>query len=429
MAVGYKHPRGTRAALNAKAAAGTIEPQQVYFITDEARLAVGLSNNSYQAFLKEGEGGGGGGGGSAITGFVVPFTGTGATQNVTIPSASSATEIMVFFGAARQLSNSYTVSGTTVTVIAPLNVACEIVKLPGFKGDTGPSGANGTNGTNGTVDTIGEYTNGANPTTPTSGLRVFARRNSGRNRLAYIGPAGIDVSVQAFLGANKIGYWGAQGNSNTAFNNAAPGIMLFNFGHAATGTATTRNVANTNMFTLSRRMGFTSAATAGASAGTRNNAMQFSRNGGYEYVARFGISQVNATTRLFAGMCHFGSAVMANSEPSTQTSIGVGTVSGQTTLHFMYGNQQQVNLGANFPVNTQNVDLYEARLFAIPGSNTTNWSVTRLNTGHYAEGSYTDNTGYIGPAALGSPQIWINNGSTASAVSVDVISQYIETDT
>lgn len=373
------------------------------------------------------------GSGGAITGFVVPFTGTGASQNVTIPAASSASELLVFFGPARQLSNSYTSIGTTVNVTAPSGVGCEIVKLPGFKGDTGATGANGTNGTNGTADAVGEYSNGSNPTSPSTGLRLFARKNAGRNRLAYIGPAGIDVSVQAFLGANKVGYWGAQGNSNTAFNTAAPGLMLFNFGHAATGTATARAVATTNLFTSSRRLGFLSSGTVGNSAGTRHNALQFWTGnaaglGGFEYVARFGISQVNATTRFFVGMST-SAAVIANSEPMNNAALlGFGANMSQTTMRVWSGGGTAVDLGANFPVKTQNSDLYEVRIFCPPNTGSAGniyWSVTRLNTGHYSEGVFDS---LYTPSGLLSPQIWINNGTTASAVAIDVISQYIETD-
>lgn len=377
----------------------------------------------------------GGGGGGTITGFVVPFTGTGASQNVTIPAASSAVELLVFFGPARQLSSSYTVVGTTLTVTAPDGVLCEVVKVPGFKGDTGTTGANGTNGT---ADLVGEYGNATNPTLPANGLKLFARKNAGRNRLAYIGPTGIDVSVQAFLGANKVGYWGALGNSNTAFNTASPGLMLFNFGHAATGTATARNVANTNLFTSTRRLGFVSGATAGSGAGTRYGTAQFWRGnqagcGGFEYVTRFGLSQVNATTRVFVGM-HSTITALPNADITTSVNtnvIGLVADASHTTFRLYANNLAKTNidLGANFPCNTQNIDLYEFRIFCAPFSTSMSWSVTRLNTGHYIEGTISaldnlpTNNGFM------APQIWVNNGTTASAVAIDVISQYIETDT
>lgn len=47
--------RGTRAQLDAAAAAGQLAAGELYLITDEARLAVGLSASSYQALAKESE--------------------------------------------------------------------------------------------------------------------------------------------------------------------------------------------------------------------------------------------------------------------------------------------------------------------------------------------------------------------------------------
>ena len=55
-----QHKRGSRAALNALAASNGLLVGQIYFITDEDRLAVGLSVSSYQAMAKQGEGGGAG---------------------------------------------------------------------------------------------------------------------------------------------------------------------------------------------------------------------------------------------------------------------------------------------------------------------------------------------------------------------------------
>lgn len=55
MAVGYKLPRGTRAALDAKALAGTIVVGQPYLITDEGRIALGLTTGTYEVYAKESE--------------------------------------------------------------------------------------------------------------------------------------------------------------------------------------------------------------------------------------------------------------------------------------------------------------------------------------------------------------------------------------
>ncbi len=85
-----------------------------------------------------------------------------------------------------------------------------------------------------------------------------------------------------------------------------------------------------------------------------------------------------------------------------------------------------VDLGANFPADTQEVDLYETRFYCAPNSDRIGVSLERLNTGHRAEATLTTDLPDAG--TLLCPQIWINNGAVAAAVGVDVMSQYIETD-
>lgn len=53
MAVKYKHPRGTRSALNSLAGSSGLETGQIYVITDEARIAVALSASTYATYAKE----------------------------------------------------------------------------------------------------------------------------------------------------------------------------------------------------------------------------------------------------------------------------------------------------------------------------------------------------------------------------------------
>ena len=49
-----------------------------------------------------------------------------------------------------------------------------------------------------------------------------------------------------------------------------------------------------------------------------------------------------------------------------------------------------------------------------------------MNGGSFYEGS--TNTNIPDSTTLLSPQIWTNNGTTALACGIDVVSQYIETD-
>jgi hypothetical protein len=56
-----QHKRGTRSALDALATANGLLPGQIYIITDESRIAVALSVNTYETYAKQSEAGGGGG--------------------------------------------------------------------------------------------------------------------------------------------------------------------------------------------------------------------------------------------------------------------------------------------------------------------------------------------------------------------------------
>lgn len=68
--------RGTRAQLDAAAAASQLRQGEPYLITDESRIAVGLSAITYEAFSIEGEGGG-----------------TGITTSDTAPASPSANDL------------------------------------------------------------------------------------------------------------------------------------------------------------------------------------------------------------------------------------------------------------------------------------------------------------------------------------------------
>ncbi|SMF70480.1 hypothetical protein [Allosphingosinicella indica] len=55
-----QHKRGTRAALDALAAANGLKTGQIYLITDEGRIAVATGMGAYVAYAKQSEAGGGG---------------------------------------------------------------------------------------------------------------------------------------------------------------------------------------------------------------------------------------------------------------------------------------------------------------------------------------------------------------------------------
>jgi hypothetical protein len=88
------------------------------------------------------------------------------------------------------------------------------------------------------------------------------------------------------------------------------------------------------------------------------------------------------------------------------------------------GTATATDLGANFPANTSGADLYELAIWCAPNSGTINYRVERLNTTFVAEGALS--TDLPVNTALLAPQVWVNNGTTAATVAIDVMSQYVD---
>ena len=258
---------------------------------------------------------------------------------------------------------------------------------------------------------------------------IFIKKIAGRAMAAQIGPSGLDTALQANLGGNKVAMWMPAGGSTTA-----PGV----FGMAAlsvTGTATARPVAVTNLLTRMTRLGYVSAATAGALAGAREAVAKYTTGagpglGGFFARYRFGVSDAAtvAGARMFVGLDALAAAP-TNIDPSTKVNcLGVGQIAASNNLHIIYGNataKTPINLGANFPANT-NADAYELNLFAPPAGGCY-WQVRRLNTTFEATG-FLPSTEIPIATQLLCHQLWRCNNATALAVGLDVCGIYIETD-
>lgn len=280
----------------------------------------------------------------------------------------------------------------------------------------------------------------ASPTVPAADfVTLFNRKIAGRSMLAQIGPSGLDTAMQPLLARNKVGFWCPPGNATTL-----PGVFGFT-AYTAVGTVTARNVATTNIFTRMRRLGYVTAATAGALASTRVAVAQITTGvtlvgvvaGGFFKVIRFGISDsagVVAVARMFVGI---SSSIVAatNVEPSTLVnSIGVGCGAADSNLFLYYGGsaaQPPINLGAAFPLLAASTDVYELALFCAPGSASVGYQVTRINTGDSVSGILTGAAGTVLPSSstlLTYSNNWRTNNTAAAAVGLDIFSDYIETD-
>ena len=273
------------------------------------------------------------------------------------------------------------------------------------------------------------WSEGATIATPTAGLTTYAKDLGGRQMFAQRGKSGVDYSFQPFLARNSVFLHRANGNSaaSTTLGNVAP---------TAAGTATVRNVATTNFFTWTRRIGYISATTGNASSGLRHSQLQYGIGnaaglGGFHFVARFGISDLALATgaRLFVGLTS-STAILGNAEPSSFANIiGVGLDAADTTLQIMHndgaGTATKINLGASFPEST-NTDFYELALYCAPNGTTVFYEVVNLTTGVETSGSITTNLPLN--TQLLTWQIWRHNVATGIAVGIDVSSVYLETD-
>lgn len=276
------------------------------------------------------------------------------------------------------------------------------------------------------------------PASPSSGItRLFRRAIAGREMPAFIGPSGLDSTLQPLLARNKVGFWCPPGNATTV-----PGIFGFT-AYTATGTATSRAFATTSVLTRMRRIGYVSGATAGSLCGARVSVAQITTGttiggvpvGGFFKVIRFGISDAASVTtaRMFVGISAT-TAAPTNVEPSTLVNcVGVGHNLAHTNLHLFHGGsaaQTPIDLGANFP-KTPNA-VYELALFCAPASTNIGYTVSRLDASVPAvAGLLTGTAGTQLPSpttAMTYAQSWRSNGTTASAVGLDICSDYIETD-
>jgi hypothetical protein len=267
------------------------------------------------------------------------------------------------------------------------------------------------------------------PSTPSAGATLFARRRAGRHMAAQIGPIGRWYEFQPSLGATKIGFAQAAG--------AGTGITIIGITAAtASGTATTRTIANTSLLASTRRIGYVITAAAADSptgwslAGAqalwwRGNAAGV---GGFCFVARFGFNSFTGGAggnRAFIGLT---AIPWTTADPSNLLNmVGIGLDSGDANFFVM------TNDGSGSPTKTDTAiavvadKLYEVRVFCSANDTKIAVSLERLDDGVLYEQTVTTdlpvNTTFLGAA------VRANSGSSATTgAAIDILQAYIETD-
>lgn len=239
--------------------------------------------------------------------------------------------------------------------------------------------------------------------------------------------------VQPFIGRRHVAVWQPRGAGSVVLP-PERGFPPPTNG----GTATGRVIANTNLLTSLQRVADVSAAAGGSTAYFYTGNDYFWRGnaagrGGFHCVFKFAISDAAlvATGRTFVGL-YAGGAVWADADPSTRVNVvGVGNNNGDANLQLYASGavaQARTDLGVNFPAQTTNVDIYELHLFSTANGERISYQLNRVNTGHTVTGSITAAAALPDAGMFMGPLFWRSNGGTASAVGIDLIGFYAETD-
>lgn len=262
------------------------------------------------------------------------------------------------------------------------------------------------------------------PAAPSAGGAIFAQQPAERTTLAYLGPNGRITPVQPCLATHFVGIWQPPGGATTV-----PGVYGLPV-MTVVGTATARTPAATNLVTRTKRLGYVSAATAGALASMRTALLLHSCGdgsiGGFYFSVIFAITDAAtvAGARMFIGM-HNLTTAPTNLDPATFTNcVGLAQLSGDATqLYICYGGsaaQTAIALGTNFPGNNSG-KLLRFQIYAPSDvANTFYYQVDNLTDGHRATGTLTG-------AATVVPQSGTflamrnhrTNNATALAVAID----------
>jgi hypothetical protein len=274
----------------------------------------------------------------------------------------------------------------------------------------------------------------APPTAPAAGgLKMFARDVGGRILPASMGPSGLDSPLQPHLALNAIAMAQPRGQ----------GVGIDSFGTAmtATGTATAKNWASTNLYTQMRGLNYlVTVAATNAIAGFRGSDARWmvggnaAERGGFHFVCRWGPATgvATATTRSFVGLWGTNTAP-TDVEPSTLLNIvGMGWDAADTNIQFMHndgsGACTKIDLGASFPVPTVDAqEVYEIVMFSPPGTTqSVTYRIRNLRTAVEATGTVTTNLPLTTQTIV--QQAWMSVGGTSSVIGITLFKVYIETD-
>lgn len=276
------------------------------------------------------------------------------------------------------------------------------------------------------------------PATPASGfLNLYAKQIANRNVPKWVGPAGVDVPVQASLGYNRVTTMCPAGGTTATTVVSMMGPTGGFTASASTFSSVT--LTNTRLTTSVRRCTLATSTTAGTVVYLRCNSLECWRGnlaglGGFFFTVRFGTEgTIQTGMRVFAGLAD-SIGTPTNVNPLTSTTPGkIGMAYDQATsanwqlVTNITGTAPTVlDLGASFPVNTSTSSLMELTLYCAPNGSTVGYRVWNLGSGVVTSGTLSTNL----PAntTFLAPLLWATNNATSAAVTLGFNRWYLETD-
>jgi hypothetical protein len=257
---------------------------------------------------------------------------------------------------------------------------------------------------------------------------IYSIPIAGRQIPRWEGPSGLDTAFQPALFGNGICMWGpGTGTAPSVWGGGA----LTNV-----GTVTHPTLSNTSLRASTARWSMVSAATANSASESRYAFARCWRGdaagrGGFFARFRFATGSNVATQRLIVGLTNSTSAISTSQDPAALTNcIFLGNGLGDTNLQIMYNDASgvcsQIDLGTNFP--SFQLDIcYDLTFFCPPNGSDIGYTVTNLNTNISVSGTISS-TNIPASNIFLAPHLYMNNGGTASAVTLDGIRIYLESD-
>lgn len=278
-----------------------------------------------------------------------------------------------------------------------------------------------------TIDSNGlDFPTGTLPAAPAANnTRVFAKNLGGRIMPAFMGPSGLDATLQPHIARNGILQYTLTFNAVTIVSNGGPAPT-------ATGTATAANYATTSLHTRCKRLDYlvTTAATT-AVAGYRVATAFFRTTEGFHFINRFcpATGTATATRRCFVGM-QASVAAPTDVQPSTLLNmVGVGYDAADTNFQVFTnagtGTASKTDTGIARPT-ADRADIYSCMIFARPGGTTVGVTLIRESDGVRFDTSLTANLPTATTALT--PNCYSSVGGTSSVIGLTTFGLYVETD-